>query len=97
MIEAELREGMNFLEFHGPGKGLLRIRRVAVGTVPIRRPPTTSDQGESVTLFLRPGHGRIEWRGSGELSARIRESMSGHFQEDLRSLQTRFLSRVHPA
>jgi arylsulfatase A-like enzyme len=92
VIEAELRAGMNLLEFRGPGKGLLQVRRVTVDS-PDPQPTDDLEQGEAVTLFLRPGHGRIEWRGSGELSARIHESVSGHFKEDLRSLRTRFLSR----
>lgn len=92
VVEAELREGMNILEFRGPGKGLLRVRRVTVGS-PDPRAAHDLGQGEAVTLFLRPGRGRIEWRGSGELSARIQESVSGHFKEDLRTIRTRFLSR----
>lgn len=91
-IEAPLRAGMNFLEFRGPGKGRLRVNRVAVG---LPDPQAADDlaRGESVTLFLRPGRGRIEWRGSGELSARIHESVSGNFKEATRPLRTRLLSR----
>ena len=92
IVEAQLRTGMNFLEFRGHGKGNLKVRRVTADRLD---PPATDDlaRGEAVTLFLRPGRGRIEWSGSGELSARIHESVSGNFKESTRSLRTRFLSR----
>ncbi len=92
VIEAKLRAGMNFLEFRSPGKGRLRVRRVAVGK-PDPRPAGDLEQGESVTIFLRPGRGHLAWKGSGELSARIAESVSGEFKESLLSLRNRFLSR----
>lgn len=92
IVEAQFRTGMNFLEFRGSGEGRIKVRRI---TMDRPDPPAADDlvRGESVTLFLRPGRGRIEWRGSGELSARIHESVSGHFKEGTRSLRTRFLSR----
>jgi arylsulfatase A-like enzyme len=92
IVEAKLRAGMNFLEFRGPGKGRLKVRRVAVDR-PDPRAADDLEHGESVTIFLRPGRGTIEWSGAGELSARIRESVSGHFKEGARSLRTRLLSR----
>jgi arylsulfatase A-like enzyme len=91
-IEAELRAGMNFLEFRRFGKGSLRVRRITVNRPD---PPAADDliRGESVTIFLRPGRGRIDWSGSGELTAKVRESVSGQFRERTRSLRPRFLSK----
>ena len=91
-VEVQFRPGMNFLEFREFGKGRLRVSRIAVGRPD---PPTADDlvRGESMTMFLRPGRGRIEWSGSGALSERIRESVSGQFRESTRSIKPRFLSK----
>jgi arylsulfatase A-like enzyme len=92
VIEAPLRAGMNFLEFRRSGTGRLRVGRIAVDRP---EPPEADDlaRGESVTVFLKPGRGTIEWSGSGELSVKIRESVSGQFRDAGRSLKPRFLSR----
>jgi arylsulfatase A-like enzyme len=92
IVEAPLRAGMNFLEFRGHGKGRLKIYRVAVDR-PDPRAADDLERGDSVTIYLRPGRGRIEWSGSGTLSARVRQSVSGRFAESERILRSAFLSR----
>ncbi len=92
IVEVPLRAGMNFLKFRGRGKGRLKIYRVALDR-PDPRAADDLERGESVTIFLRPGRGRIEWSGSGTLSARVRQSVSGRFTERERILRPAFLSR----
>jgi hypothetical protein len=92
VTDAELRAGMNLLEFRGGGKGRLTVRRITLDD-PAPRAGHDLEPGDSVTVFLPPGRGSIEWRGSGELFVETRESVSGVFREARETLRTRFLSR----
>jgi arylsulfatase A-like enzyme len=92
-FEIILNRGRNFLEFDKNEKDSLRIARVAIdGAAEESRPQLLA--GESVTLYLDPGRGRIEWRGTGGLTFEKRESDGGRLAPVTASARTRFLKRT---
>lgn len=58
--------GFNFLRFGKKSKDQLQIRSIAVGGMSEGREPHLRS-GESFSVFLRPGRGRLELRGSGRV------------------------------
>ena len=71
-FNVRLVPGFNFLRFSKKSKDQLQIRAIAVGARN-RKPEPHLQRGESFSVFLRPGRGRIELRGSG--SVRIAEQV----------------------
>ncbi len=65
-LAVRLAPGFNFLRFSKKSKDRLQIRAIAVG-VRSRKPEPHLQRGESFSVFLRPGRGRIELRGSGRV------------------------------
>jgi arylsulfatase A-like enzyme len=92
-FKVSLNRGRNFLEFSKRNEDRLSVRRVAVEGAG-EGPASHLLQGESVTLFLNPGRGRIDWKGSGALTIERRESDSGRLSPVRTSSQTRFLSKT---
>jgi len=92
-FEVILNRGRNFLAFSKQSGDRLRITRVAVGNDDEARAAHLL-QGDSMTLFLNPGRGRIEWSGSGGLTVEKRESDSGRLSPISTSSRTRLLSRT---
>ena len=92
-FDVVLNAGRNFLEFLNRSGDLLRVKRVAVDGAEGTRAPHLL-QGESVTLFLNPGRGRIEWSGSGEMTFEKRESDSGRLNPVETVRKTHFLSKT---
>jgi arylsulfatase A-like enzyme len=92
-FEIVLNRGRNFLEFDKRDQDALRISRV---TIDRADEPLGSQllAGESVTIFLNPGQGRIEWRGSGRLTVEKRESGDGLLTAEIAEYKTGFLSRT---
>ncbi len=91
-FKAPLRAGMNFLEFRLGEKSRIRVSHVSVG----RSAPAASRhlrKGDSVTLFLTAGRGRIEWRGSGKLTARIQEGSAGRLETRTKAFHAGLFSR----
>jgi arylsulfatase A-like enzyme len=87
-----LNRGRNLLEFLIQARDWLRINRVSLDRAD--EPPRPHLlPGESVTLFLNAGRGRIEWRGSGGLTLEKRFSDAGRLKPDEASYKTNFLSR----
>jgi arylsulfatase A-like enzyme len=94
MFEARLVPGFNFLRISKKSKDRLRIRAIAVGARS-RKPEPHLNRGESFSVYLRPGRGRIELFGSGrvriaeqELAAappppRVSEIASGWFSRKI--------------
>jgi hypothetical protein len=92
-FDVVLNAGRNFLEFQNRSGDLLRVKRIAVDGAGGTRGPHLL-QGESVTFYLNPGRGRIEWSGSGEMTFEKRESDSGRLNPVETSRKTRFLSKT---
>ena len=92
-FDVVLNAGRNFLEFQNRSGDLLRVKRIAVDGAGGTHGPHLL-QGESVTFFLNPGRGRIEWSGSGEMTFEKRESDSGRLNPVESSQKTRFLSKT---
>ncbi len=65
-FEFPLSRGMNFLQFTKKGKDKLRIRSIAIGSTPQQAGPRLR-RGESFSLFLRPGQGRLVLGGRGRV------------------------------
>jgi len=91
-FNVRLNRGRNFLEFSKQTQDQLMIRRIAVGGAGGHRPPHLLS-GDSVTLFLPSGRGRIEWSGSGSLTIEKRESDQGRLHPVKISVRTGFLSK----
>jgi arylsulfatase A-like enzyme len=58
--------GFNFLRFGKKGRDQLQIRSIAIGRM-IQKPEPHLNSGEGFRIFLRPGRGRLELRGSGRV------------------------------
>jgi arylsulfatase A-like enzyme len=92
-FDVGLNRGRNFLEFSKQSGDRLRITRVAVDNAGEARPAHLR-QGDSLTLFLNPGRGRIEWSGSGGLTVEKRESDAGRLSPAVMPSRTRLLSKT---
>jgi arylsulfatase A-like enzyme len=88
----DLSRGFNFLRFNKKKKDQLQIRTIAVGMTNGKQEPHLR-RGESFTLFLPVGHGRIELHGSGSVSIVEQAMDAGPLPPRIRKLKTGWFSR----
>ncbi len=65
-FNVRLAPGFNFLRFSKKSQDQLQIRSIAVGRMD-QKPEPHLRRGERFSVFLRPGRGRLELRGSGRV------------------------------